>query len=128
MATQTFYVQTKHVCQVTLVNTSTKSWTFSEWTACSTGATGRTAINGCPSRSDSRSFKSTSWARDNKRPRSTSGGIRSNATSGSSGPPASRNGNLMLHVPLPNNGMPDDKELKVLDAIAQWIAVNSDGI
>ena len=28
MATQTFYVQTKHVCQVTLVNTSTKSWTF----------------------------------------------------------------------------------------------------
>ena len=34
----------------------------------------------------------------------------------------------MLHVPLPNNGMPDDKELKVLDAIAQWIAVNSDGI
>ena len=27
----------------------------------------------------------------------------------------SRNGNLMLNVPLPNSGMPDDEELKVVD-------------
>ncbi|MDP9173330.1 MAG: alpha-L-fucosidase [Planctomycetota bacterium] len=40
----------------------------------------------------------------------------------------SRNGNLQLNFPLPNNGMLDDKELKVLDGITQWMAVNSDGI
>ncbi|MEO7414967.1 MAG: alpha-L-fucosidase [Opitutaceae bacterium] len=40
----------------------------------------------------------------------------------------SRNGNLMLNVPLPNSGMPDDKELKVIDGIARWMAVNSEGI
>ena len=57
----------------------TKSWTFSELTACSTGATGRTAISGCRFRLDSRSSRSTSWARDGRRPRSTSGGIRSSA-------------------------------------------------
>jgi len=49
----------------------------SEWTACSTGATGRTATSGCPSRSDSRSSTSISWPRDRRRPRNTSGGIRS---------------------------------------------------
>ena len=26
----------------------------------------------------------------------------------------SRNGNLLLNFPLPNNGMPDDKELAIL--------------
>jgi len=40
----------------------------------------------------------------------------------------SRNGNLMLNIPLPNNGMPDDKELKVIDGITQWMAINSEGI
>ena len=40
----------------------------------------------------------------------------------------SRNGNLMLNVPLPNSGKPDDEELKVVEQIAQWMAVNSEGI
>ena len=40
----------------------------------------------------------------------------------------SRNGNLMLNFPLPNSGMLDDDELKVLDGITQWMAVNSEGI
>jgi alpha-L-fucosidase len=40
----------------------------------------------------------------------------------------SRNGNLLLNVPLPNSGMPDDKELKILDGITQWMAVNGEGI
>jgi alpha-L-fucosidase len=40
----------------------------------------------------------------------------------------SRNGNLMLNFPLPSSGMLDDDELKVLSAITEWMAVNSDGI
>jgi alpha-L-fucosidase len=40
----------------------------------------------------------------------------------------SRNGNLQLNIPLPNNGMPDDKELKVIDGITQWMAINSQAI
>jgi len=40
----------------------------------------------------------------------------------------SRNGNLMLNFPLPASGMPDSDELKVLDGITQWMAVNSEGI
>jgi alpha-L-fucosidase len=40
----------------------------------------------------------------------------------------SRNGNLMLNFPLPNSGMLDADELKVLDGITQWMAVNSEGI
>jgi alpha-L-fucosidase len=40
----------------------------------------------------------------------------------------SRNGNLMLNFPLPNSGMLDDDELKVLEGITQWMAVNSEGI
>jgi alpha-L-fucosidase len=40
----------------------------------------------------------------------------------------SRNGNLMLNFPLPNSGMPDDQELKILDEITRWMAVNSEGI
>jgi alpha-L-fucosidase len=40
----------------------------------------------------------------------------------------SRNGNLMLNVPLPNSGKPDDEELKVVEQITQWMAVNSEGI
>ena len=68
----------------------TRFWRSSESTGCSTGATGRTAISGYPFRSDSRSSRSTSWARDRRRPKSTSGETRSKPTSGSSGPPASR--------------------------------------
>jgi alpha-L-fucosidase len=40
----------------------------------------------------------------------------------------SRNGNLMLNFPLPNSGALDDKELKVLEGITRWMAVNSEGI
>ena len=40
----------------------------------------------------------------------------------------SRNGNLLLNVPLPNSGMPDDKELKVVAAITDWMSVNSEAI
>jgi len=40
----------------------------------------------------------------------------------------SRNGNLMLNFPLPNNGQLDDQELKILDELARWIAVNGEGI
>ncbi|GAC1438714.1 MAG: alpha-L-fucosidase [Sediminibacterium sp.] len=40
----------------------------------------------------------------------------------------SRNGNLMLNFPLPASGMLDKDELNILDAITQWMAVNSEGI
>ncbi|MEO6548990.1 MAG: alpha-L-fucosidase [Ferruginibacter sp.] len=40
----------------------------------------------------------------------------------------SRNGNLMLNIPLPASGMPDSDELNVLDGITKWMAVNSEGI
>jgi len=40
----------------------------------------------------------------------------------------SRNGNLMLNFPLPNSGALDPQELKVLEGITQWMAVNSEGI
>jgi alpha-L-fucosidase len=34
----------------------------------------------------------------------------------------------LLNFPLPNNGMPDDKEMAILEAITAWMAVNSEGI
>jgi alpha-L-fucosidase len=40
----------------------------------------------------------------------------------------SKNGNLMLNVPLPASGMPDPEELAVVEEITQWMAVNSEGI
>ena len=40
----------------------------------------------------------------------------------------SRNGNLLLNFPLPNNGMPDDREMAILQAITEWMRVNSEGI
>jgi alpha-L-fucosidase len=40
----------------------------------------------------------------------------------------SRNGNLMLNVPLPNSGRPDDEELRTVEEITRWMAVNSEGI
>jgi alpha-L-fucosidase len=40
----------------------------------------------------------------------------------------SRNGNLLLNFPLPNSGALDSAELKVLDEITRWMAVNGEGI
>jgi alpha-L-fucosidase len=40
----------------------------------------------------------------------------------------SRNGNLMLNVPLPNSGKPDDEELRTVEELSKWMAVNSEGI
>ena len=40
----------------------------------------------------------------------------------------SKNGNLMLNIPLPGNGMPDDDEMKVLDGLAKWMPVNGEAI
>jgi len=40
----------------------------------------------------------------------------------------SRNGNLLLNFPLPNSGMPDAKELAILESITAWMAVNSEAI
>jgi len=40
----------------------------------------------------------------------------------------SKNGNLMLNVPLPASGMPDPEELDVVDEITDWMAVNGEGI
>jgi alpha-L-fucosidase len=40
----------------------------------------------------------------------------------------SRNGNLMLNFPLPNNGMLDDQELSILAEVTSWMSVNGDAI
>jgi alpha-L-fucosidase len=40
----------------------------------------------------------------------------------------SKNGNLLLNIPLPNSGEPDREELAILDSITKWMAVNSEGI
>jgi len=40
----------------------------------------------------------------------------------------SKNGNLMLNVPLPASGMPDFEELAVVDEITAWMGVNGEGI
>ncbi len=40
----------------------------------------------------------------------------------------SKNGNLMLNVPLPASGIPDREELDLVEEITQWMAVNSEGI
>jgi alpha-L-fucosidase len=40
----------------------------------------------------------------------------------------SRNGNLLLNFPLPNNGMLDDQELKILSEITAWMTVNNEAI
>jgi alpha-L-fucosidase len=40
----------------------------------------------------------------------------------------SKNGNLMLNVPLPASGMPDFEELELISEITAWMAVNSEGI
>ncbi|HEX8474523.1 MAG TPA: alpha-L-fucosidase [Pyrinomonadaceae bacterium] len=40
----------------------------------------------------------------------------------------SRNGNLLLNFPLPNNGMLDAEELKILSALTEWIQTNGEAI
>jgi alpha-L-fucosidase len=40
----------------------------------------------------------------------------------------SRNGNLLLNFPLPNSGMLDAEELKILSAITEWIRTNGEAI
>ncbi|SPE38685.1 Glycoside hydrolase, family 29 (Alpha-L-fucosidase) (fragment) [Candidatus Sulfopaludibacter sp. SbA6] len=40
----------------------------------------------------------------------------------------SRNGNLLLNFPLPNSGELDAEELKILEGITSWMAVNGEGI
>ncbi|MBI1898829.1 MAG: alpha-L-fucosidase [Acidobacteria bacterium] len=40
----------------------------------------------------------------------------------------SRNGNLLLNLPLPSNGMLDERELKIVDEITNWMSVNSEAI
>jgi len=40
----------------------------------------------------------------------------------------SRNGNLLLNFPLPNNGTLDPEELRILEEITKWMAVNSEAI
>jgi alpha-L-fucosidase len=40
----------------------------------------------------------------------------------------SKNGNLMLNVPLPASGMPDPNELAVVSELTDWMGVNSEGI
>ena len=40
----------------------------------------------------------------------------------------SRNGNLLLNFPLPNNGMLDAEELKILAALTEWMATNGEAI
>ncbi len=40
----------------------------------------------------------------------------------------SKNGNLLLNLPLPNSGVLDPEEMKILEQITAWMQVNSDGI
>jgi alpha-L-fucosidase len=40
----------------------------------------------------------------------------------------SKNGNLMLNIPLKGDGTPDDDEIAVLKSLAAWMAVNKEGI
>ena len=40
----------------------------------------------------------------------------------------SKNGNLMLSIPLPGSGLPDADELKFLEEFTAWMDINSEGI
>jgi len=40
----------------------------------------------------------------------------------------SKNGNLLLNIPVRGDGTIDDKEMKVVEEVGKWMAVNSDGI
>ena len=40
----------------------------------------------------------------------------------------SKNGNLLLNVPLPGHGRPDEDEFAFLDGFGSWMALNSEAI
>lgn len=40
----------------------------------------------------------------------------------------SKNGNLLLNIPLPGGGRPDDLEMDFLDKFGRWMNLNSEGI
>jgi alpha-L-fucosidase len=40
----------------------------------------------------------------------------------------SKNGNLLLNIPLPASGEPDAEELRILEAITQWTRINGEAI
>jgi alpha-L-fucosidase len=40
----------------------------------------------------------------------------------------SKNGNLLLNIPLPGHGRPDDDEMAFLDKFGAWMALNSEAI
>jgi alpha-L-fucosidase len=40
----------------------------------------------------------------------------------------SKNGNLLLNIPLPNSGQPDFVELEIIADITRWMKANSEGI
>ena len=40
----------------------------------------------------------------------------------------SKNGNLMLNFPLQSSGMLDDREMKILEEITNWMSANSEGV
>ena len=40
----------------------------------------------------------------------------------------SKNGNLLLNIPLPGHGRPDDDEFAFLDKFGAWMALNSEAI
>jgi len=40
----------------------------------------------------------------------------------------SKNGNLLLNIPVRGDGTIDDKEVKIVKEIGQWMAINSEGI
>jgi alpha-L-fucosidase len=40
----------------------------------------------------------------------------------------SKNGNLLLSIPLPGDGQPDEDEMKFLDELGKWNAVNGEAI
>lgn len=40
----------------------------------------------------------------------------------------SRNGNLLLNIPLPASGVPDEQELQILSEITKWMKINGEAI
>ena len=40
----------------------------------------------------------------------------------------SKNGNLLLNIPLPASGLPDPEEFRILEAITQWTSINGEAI
>jgi len=40
----------------------------------------------------------------------------------------SRNGNLMLNIPLPASGQPDEEELAIIADLTAWMAVNGEAV